>query len=379
MIKRNLLAVVIPALLLLAAGSVNATEIYSDHSNKLDLHLKVASERYWKTNTNSTLNNRDGTYAQIGFRGKTKISDTLTGYGRWDYRAPANTAEGRQFGNTCLAYAGLNFSDTHSLDYGRNYGILHDVESWTAPSFSEDTWAGRPDVFMNNRTVGVLTYRNNDFFGLVDGLRFGAQYQGKNEGNRNSVHGHNENGFGVSLGYDYGNFGVVGAYSKSDRSLQHVAVLSPDYKHWEQILYNNGKSPEAWAVGIKYDTDNIYLATIYSETRNMAYYGSARRAIDKTQNFEAVAQYQFDFGLRPSVSYVKSHGNGLSYGTNGTNSYKSANLVEQVTLGASYSFSKDFSMYGNYCINMLDNNAYIQTNSIHGIDNQAMLGIAYQF
>lgn len=32
---------------------------------------------------------------------------------------------------------------------------------------------------MTGRTTGVATYRNNDFFGLVDGLNFAAQYQGK--------------------------------------------------------------------------------------------------------------------------------------------------------------------------------------------------------
>ncbi len=34
-------------------------------------------------------------------------------------------------------------------------------------------------MFMTGRTTGVATYRNNDFFGLVDGLNFAAQYQGK--------------------------------------------------------------------------------------------------------------------------------------------------------------------------------------------------------
>ncbi len=30
--------------------------------------------------------------------------------------------------------------------------------------------------------------------------------------------------------------------------------------------------------------------------------------INETQNFEAVVQYQFDFGLRPSLGYVYSKG-----------------------------------------------------------------------
>lgn len=35
---------------------------------------------------------------------------------------------------------------------------------------------------MTGRANGVLTYRNNDFFGLVDGLNIALQYQGKNDG-----------------------------------------------------------------------------------------------------------------------------------------------------------------------------------------------------
>jgi outer membrane pore protein F len=37
------------------------------------------------------------------------------------------------------------------------------------------------DNFMTGRTNGVATYRNSDFFGLVDGLSFALQYQGKND------------------------------------------------------------------------------------------------------------------------------------------------------------------------------------------------------
>ncbi|XWS99102.1 porin, partial [Escherichia coli] len=32
---------------------------------------------------------------------------------------------------------------------------------------------------------------------------------------------------------------------------------------------------------------------------------------NKTQNFEVVAQYQFDFGLRPSIAYLQSKGKDL--------------------------------------------------------------------
>ena len=58
---------------------------------------------------------------------------------------------------------------------------------------------------------------------------------------------------------------------------------------------------------------------MYSETRNMTPYGSSDSTsgggiANKTQNFEVTAQYQFDFGLRPSLSYLQSKGKDLGNG-----------------------------------------------------------------
>ena len=57
----------------------------------------------------------------------------------------------------------------------------------------------------------------------------------------------------------------------------------------------------------KYDANNIYLVAQYTQTYNATRVGSLGWA-NKAQNFEAVAQYQFDFGLRPSVAYLQSKG-----------------------------------------------------------------------
>ncbi len=54
---------------------------------------------------------------------------------------------------------------------------------------------------------------------------------------------------------------------------------------------------------------------------------------NKAQNFEVVAQYQFDFGLRPSIAYLKSKGKDIG-------SYGDRDLVEYVDVGASYYFNK---------------------------------------
>lgn len=45
------------------------------------------------------------------------------------------------------------------------------------PEFGGDTAAS--DQFFSQRNGGLATYRNSNFFGLVEGLNFAVQYTGK--------------------------------------------------------------------------------------------------------------------------------------------------------------------------------------------------------
>ncbi len=70
---------------------------------------------------------------------------------------------------------------------------------------------------MLGRTNGVATYRNTDFFGLVEGLNFALQYRGNNEnggagegtgnGGSRKLARENGDGFGMSASYDF-DFGL---------------------------------------------------------------------------------------------------------------------------------------------------------------------------
>ncbi len=184
MMKRNILAVIVPALLV--AGTANAAEIYNKDGNKVDLYGKAVGLHYFSKDNgvNSYGGNGDKTYARLGFKGETQINSDLTGYGQWEYNFQGNNSEGAdaQKGNkTRLAFAGLKFADAGSIDYGRNYGVVYDALGYTdmLPEFGGDT--AYSDDFFVGRVGGVATYRNSNFFGLVDGLNFAVQYLGKNE------------------------------------------------------------------------------------------------------------------------------------------------------------------------------------------------------
>ncbi|HEY2454599.1 MAG TPA: porin OmpC [Scandinavium sp.] len=372
--KRKVLALVIPALL--TAGAVHAAEIYNKDGNKLDLYGKVDGLHYFSDDKNA---DGDQSYIRIGFKGETQINDQLTGYGQWEYNVQANNTENSSNQAwTRLGFAGLKFGDYGSFDYGRNYGVLYDVEGWTdmLPEFGGDTYS-KSDNYMTNRANGVATYRNSDFFGLVDGLNFALQYQGKNEnpgegeGTNNSngrnVKNANGDGFGISTTYDIGQgFSAGAAYTSSDRTDEQTNASTA-----------GGDKADAWTAGLKYDANNIYLATMYSETRNMTPYGNQSGTIaNKTQNFEVTAQYQFDFGLRPAISYLQAKGKDL-YNTNGT-SAGDQDLVKYVDVGATYYFNKNMSTYVDYKINLLDDNNFTKNNGIT-TDDVVALGLVYQF
>ncbi|MDA8481372.1 porin OmpC [Citrobacter sp. Awk 4] len=357
--KLKLVAVAVTTLL--AAGAVNAAEIYNKDGNKLDLYGKVDVKHYFTDNADD---DGDQSYVRMGFKGETQINDQLTGFGRFEHQFNGSNAEnqGTSGDKTRLAFAGLKFAEYGSLDYGRNYGVAYDIGAWTdvLPEFGGDTWT-QSDAFMTARTTGVATYRNTDFFGLVEGLNIAAQYQGKN--NDRNINRENGDGFGLSSTYEYEGFGVGATYTKSDRTDEQV--------NQGGNLFATGENAELWAAGLKYDANNIYLATTYSETSNMTRFGGVGGIANKTENFEAVAQYLFDFGLQPSLAYLKSKGKGLG-------SYGDQDLVEYVEVGATYYFNKNMSTYVDYKINLLDDTNFTK-DALISTDDIVAVGLTYQF
>ncbi|EAQ6120017.1 porin OmpS1 [Salmonella enterica] len=391
--NRKVLALLVPALLV--AGAANAAEVYNKNGNKLDLYGKVDGLRYFSDDAGS---DGDQTYARFGFKGETQINDMLTGYGQWEYNIQADSSEGEGANSwTRLGFAGLKFGEYGSFDYGRNYGVIYDVEAWTdvLPEFGGDSYT-QTDVYMLGRTNGVATYRNTDFFGLVDGLNFALQYQGNNEnggagegtgnGGSRKLARENGDGFGMSASYDF-DFGLSlgAAYSSSDRTDNQVARGYGDGMN-ERNNYAGGETAEAWTVGAKYDAYNVYLAAMYAETRNMTYYGGGNGEdnggiANKTQNFEVVAQYQFDFGLRPSIAYLQSKGKDLGGQEvhRGNWRYTNKDLVKYVDVGMTYYFNKNMSTYIDYKINLLDEDDDFYANNGIATDDIVGVGLVYQF
>ena len=377
MMKKSALAILTAALALSTAAQ--AAEVYNKDGNKLDFYGKVKAMRYMSDADTNASNNADKSYVRIGFKGQTQINDLLTGYGQWEYNFSASNSEGgadAQSGNkTRLGFAGLKMKDIGAIDYGRNYGVIYDVEAFTdmMPEFGATGYT-RAATYMLTRGNSMLTYRNTDFFGLVDGLKFALQYQGKNDAS-STRNGNvsNGDGYGASVSYQIiDGLTVNGAMSSSNRLIQTQ----------KDAAFGSGDKAEAWATGLKYDANGVYLASTYAETRNMnpinsgATFTAANGTtssvsgyVNKLQNFEVVAQYQFDWGLRPSLAYVQTKAKDMENGIG------DADLYKFVDIGATYYFNKNMSTFVDYKVNLLNDDNKLGLNT----DDIVAVGVMYQF
>lgn len=365
--KKSALAILTAALAL--TTTAHAAEVYNKDGNKLDFYGKVKAMHYM---SDTASNDGDKSYVRIGFKGQTQINDLLTGYGQWEYHMPASNSEseGTSGTKTRLGFAGLKAGDYGSFDYGRNYGLIYDVEAFTdmMPEFGATAYT-RADTYMLTRTNGVATYRNSNFFGLVDGLKFALQYQGKNESASRAANLSNGDGMAASLSYQLlDGLTLNGAMSSSNRVQAQKASA-----------YGAGDKAEAWATGLKYDNNGVYLAATYAETRNMNPISGTAQVngtdvsvsgyANKLQNVEVVAQYQFDFGLRPSLAYVQTKAKDIENGVGDADIYKFADV------GATYYFNKNMSAFVDYKINLMDKDNKLAQNS----DDIVAIGMTYQF
>ncbi|ELP26315.1 Outer membrane protein C precursor [Pantoea agglomerans 299R] len=115
---------------------------------------------------------------------------------------------------------------------------------------------------------------------------------------------------------------------------------------------------------------------MYGETRNSTPISvvtglnntTSAASANKAQNIELVAQYQFDFGLRPSIAYVQSKGKDIE-------GVGDADLIKYIDVGATYYFNKNMSTYVDYQINQLDDNNALGLNT----DDTVAVGLVYQF
>ncbi|MBI0060668.1 porin [Gilliamella sp. M0320] len=360
--KRNLLAIAIPALLV-AAGANASIEVWNKDGNKVDFYGRVKAANH--ITDRGQADEGDDTSARLGMSGQTQITDGITGYGRWEYEAKA----GKNSSNEVrYAFAGLNFGDAGSFDYGRNDGVLKAITAYTdvLPEFGGEA-ANNDWNVLSARTKAVATYRNNNFFGLTDDLSFALQYADNGD---NSLYDDDKYGFGFTDSIKYDDVSRE-AYGANVQWRIFDTGLTAGAGYAQTSTSHNRQS--TWAAGIKYDNYNLYLGANYfqSKIKNLVRYSLVNRNhqtlyetyVDgKVRGFELVAQYGIDLPvgrLTPSLAYVQhkfkyDSANYVYDNTRYIHHGVNSPLAKYVSLGATYDLNKNFSAIVEYKFNLLD-------------------------
>jgi outer membrane pore protein F len=347
-----------------------------------------ASGAYYLSENDTGFDDRNGgdqSYLRFGLEGKTALKPGLTAYSQLEYDILADSSRNQGISEkTRLAFAGLHSDNLGSIDYGRNFGVIHDATNWTTSVTEFDGDENYSENWLAGRTSGVVTYRNSDFFGMMEGLNLAIQYQPKTQGdNKDPRYGHGDT-WGMSTSYTSSTgLGVAGAYSQGGLT---DAQQGEDWGH--------GRKAEQWAASMKYDADSIYLAATYGETRNATYMQTRLTEAtsnhdvsgfaDKVKNIQLVAQYAFDFGLSPSISYIESKTSRCG-GSSGIE-FNDAHLAKYVELGATYNIGDNVSTYVDYKINQIDTSTDPENQSYGEgqvfqipVNNVVAAGLVYQF
>ncbi|WP_348769340.1 porin [Buchnera aphidicola] len=366
--KKKSLSILIP-ILLANSSVVTAAEIFNKNGNKLEFYGSINPNHEFSNSFLSTkiTSKEDNTNAILGLSGKINITKKLSSYARIEYKTdffmPEDLMNQQQSSTIRLGYAGLKYGNLGSIDYGRNYGIIHDAESLTnhVPYIINNSVFAYNDNYMVGRNSSLLTYRNDNVFGLMKGISFALQYQDATKSRTQNQK--NNSGWGASLKYQ-SNSGLtaIGSCFTSDRPNSSSET--------DKSL----KRVSSYGLGFKYNADNVYIAAFYGAAKNLTPHNiRSNTYINETQNIEAIAEYNFKSGFHPALSYIDSKG----YNIHGAEKSE-VGLAKQINISTRYEFNKNISTYMNYKINLLKENDFIKTNKIP-TDNIIGAGLVYQF
>lgn len=357
-------------------STAGAVEVYNKNGNTLNTFGNIVGGQCFSKND---YNNGSHSFMRYGLIGQTCINNDIVGFGKWEHEFFLQNVENginlREHGHSILGYAGVKFGDFGSIDYGRNYGVLHDVVSWTdlVSDFGEDLSIS--DNFLSGRASNLITYRNSNFFGFLNGLNFAIQYQGKNDINQSTgrtVKTANGDGYGVSVSYSLKNgIATSAAYVNSKRTFEQRRLDNSIDEY---------DTAEAYSVGLKYDAHGVYVAATYGETYNMTPFGnfndllnpdSVYGFVNKAKNTQVIARYHFDCGFIPAISYLQSK---YCDSENRCENY----LKKCVTVGTGYAFNKNVFAVIDYRVNLLNKNDFTTTAKVC-VDDALAIGISYLF
>lgn len=334
--KRTALTIAISSLLL--AGGVQASTVYNQDGATLNIGGRVQAMYY---GTEDDTVDSDQSFLRLKVDGEARVNEEIVGYGQFQYQVVTNggDSELRQ------AFAGIKHERFGNLSFGRQNGLVTKVvNDFTdvLPEFGGDGLGKTSEAFGTGRTSNLVQY-----FYTTDGLVLGGQYTGEN---------HAQNGYVKNPGSEAGagnwrkgsdeGYALSAAYN-FDMGLSLAAVHNQAGKTSVQEKYADfGGSEDAklTVVGGMYKANGLYTAASFGYGENQVFANGGYVA--ESRGLEAVVQYELG-KWKPSLAWINLNVEDDSQNIDGA-------LKNYVSIGTWYYFNKNFDMFVEYKLNLLD-------------------------
>ncbi len=279
-----------------------------------------------------------------------------------------------------LVYIGIKNNKIGKIKLGRNYSLIYNTLSYTniSPYYKSIIFKENSLTGINNNTITykkTFNFNNKNFF--LKSIILNSQYQGRNNNMLDKDFFSIKNGWGISYNIKT-NHGIEISSAYANQNINKENKISYN----ENILNKlRNHISTAWSTSFKYNLNKLYIACSYIEGNNLNIIKSIPNSneynkykfINKTQNINITAKYNFSNGFTPIIGYTQTIFKNLDK-TIYRKYYTTYNedIEKYFNIGAKYSFNKSFSGYIDYKINQL-----FKINNCK--NNDFTLGFIYKF
>ncbi|CAL4321769.1 porin [Buchnera aphidicola] len=261
-----------------------------------------------------------------------------------------------------------------TIEYGQDYNLMYDMNHFIHKNFYNDFDFQKLSQDNTYNLKSSMTYRNTNFFGLIENLTIALQYQYPNCDIYNNWYKSILSHF---IRYDCKKFGISIA-----------GMYAADINHYinSQFSKNVDYKKEKYGLAFKYHFHNLHFASLYSKSIDVHVDTYNKDILFKNhQNINIFLSYYFthricfSIGCLQKFSFQKTYYNvDLIKTIKKDHHINFLNYYNKLTLSLEYLYNKNIFLYFNDKIDLLENKNINLLNLTH-IKNLFQMGVVYFF
>lgn len=184
--KKTILALAVPALLA-ASAAATAANVYKTDTQSMDVYGRVEADMVDAGSATASQASDDSkttdldTYARLGIKGTTKLTDSLSAFARGEWQVAGQNADSSKF-KARHVYLGLDAGDAGNILFGQTNTPFYTSLDSTIDIFDEWGMEAQVGLYGENRQQSQMIYSNT-----IGPVTFQLGYQFKTDSAKDTL------------------------------------------------------------------------------------------------------------------------------------------------------------------------------------------------